>query len=114
MIKIYHNPRCRKSREGLAFLENSGMEFEVVKYLENTPTKEELREVLHCLSLSPENLVRKDEKIWKENFKGKILSDDAIIDAMIKYPNLIERPIVINGNKAVIGRPTENISAVLH
>lgn len=113
MIKIYHNPRCRKSREGMAILENSGKEFEIVKYLEDVPTKEELRSILGCLSISPENLLRKNESVWKEKFRGKMLSDEEIIDAMVQYPKLIERPIVINGNKAVIGRPAEKISGIL-
>jgi arsenate reductase len=113
MIKIYHNPRCKKSREGLDVVEKSGKDFEVVKYLEQVPSKVELRKVLNCLAITPEMLVRKNETIWKENYRGKLLSDDQILDAMIKYPKLIERPIVINGNKAVIGRPSERIRAIL-
>ncbi len=113
MIKIYHNPRCRKSREGLALVENSGKEFEVVKYLEDVPTKEELKEVVVCLGIAPENLVRKNEAVWKEKFKGKLLSDDEILNAMLAHPKLIERPIVVYNRKAVIGRPLENINALL-
>lgn len=113
MIKIYHNPRCRKSREGVELLEKSGKDFEVVKYLEDVPSKEELRSILNCLGISPENLVRKNETIWKENYRGKLLSDEEILDAMILHPKLIERPIVINGNKAIIGRPTESISTIV-
>lgn len=113
MIKIYHNPRCRKSREGLDLLEKSGQKFEVIKYLEDVPTKEELRRVLSCLSISAENLVRKNEAIWKEKFRGRLLSDEEILEAMIQYPKLIERPIVVNGNKAVVGRPTERIKEIL-
>ncbi len=113
MIKIYHNPRCRKSREGLAIVESSGKDFEIINYLEEVPTKKELREVLGYLSSSPVQLVRKNEAIWKEKYKGRILSDEQIIDAMIKYPKLIERPIVIKGNRAVIGRPAETIIELL-
>lgn len=113
MIKIYHNPRCTKSRHGLALLEASGKEFEVVKYLDAIPTKEELNYIIQKLGFSPIELVRKNEAIWKENFKGKELSDDEIIEAMIQYPKLIERPIVINNDKAVIGRPTENINEII-
>ena len=109
MIKIYHNPRCRKSREGLAIVEASGKDFEIINYLEEVPSKDELRKVLEYLTLSPEQLVRKNEAIWKEKFKGENLSDDQIIDAMLEYPKLIERPIVIKGDKAVIGRPPEKI-----
>ncbi|QCX00162.1 arsenate reductase (glutaredoxin) [Aggregatimonas sangjinii] len=113
MIKIYHNPRCKKSREGLDALEKSGEDFEVVKYLEQVPTKPELREVLNCLAIKPEMLVRKNEQIWKEKYRGKLLTDEEILDAMIAHPKLIERPIVMKGNKAVIGRPLENIVTLL-
>ena len=113
MIKIYHNPRCRKSREGLAIVESSGKDFEIINYLEEVPSKNELLKVLSYLSLSPEQLVRKNEAIWKEKFKGENLSDDQIIDAMLEYPKLIERPIVIKGDRAVIGRPSEKIIELL-
>lgn len=113
MIKIYHNPRCTKSRQGLDVLEKSGEQFEVVKYLDNTPTKDELRKVLGALNIPAENLVRKNEAIWKENYRGKNLNEEEILDAMIQYPKLIERPIVIKDNKAVIGRPTEKIYDLL-
>jgi arsenate reductase len=113
MIKIYHNPRCTKSRQGLEVLEKSGEQFEVIKYLENIPTKDELRKVLGYLNISAENLVRKNEAIWKENYRGKNLSEEEILDAMIQYPKLIERPIVLRDNRAVIGRPTEKIYDLL-
>lgn len=114
MIKIYHNPRCRKSREGLELLEKSAAKFEVIKYLENVPTHKELVAIIDALGISPENLLRKNEAIWKEQYRDKQLSDAEIIAAMVKHPKLIERPIVINGNKAVIGRPLENISTLLN
>lgn len=113
MIKIYHNSRCSKSREGLKVLENSGKKFEVVNYLEDIPTKDELRNVINCLNIKPINLVRKSEAVWKEKFKNSSLTDEELIDAMITYPKLIERPIVINGNSAVIGRPASNIDSLL-
>ncbi|XRE44337.1 YfgD, not an arsenate reductase [Tenacibaculum discolor] len=113
MIKIYHNPRCSKSRQGLEILENSGKEFETVKYLDTIPSEEELKEIINLLNISPIDLVRKNEKIWKEEYKGKDLSDAEIITAMVKNPKLIERPIVINGNKAVVGRPPENIKEII-
>lgn len=113
MIKIYHNNRCRKSRAGVELLENSGKDFEIVKYLDDTPTKSELKNIIQLLDIAPIDLVRKNEAIWKENFKGKDLSDNDIIQAMVDFPKLIERPIVINGNKAVIGRPTEKISEII-
>ncbi|MBD0849761.1 arsenate reductase (glutaredoxin) [Maribacter arenosus] len=113
MIKIYHNPRCTKSRQGLEAVQKSGKKFEVVKYLENIPTKDELRQVLGYLNMPAENLVRKNEVVWKENYRGKTLSEAEILEAMVEYPKLIERPIVIKGNKAVIGRPVENILELL-
>ena len=113
MIKIFHNNRCSKSRCGLEILENSGKEFEVVKYLENIPTENELQEILNLLNITPIQLVRKNEKVWKEEFKGKELSDAEIVKAMVANPKLIERPIVINGNKAVIGRPPESILDII-
>jgi len=113
MIRIYHNNRCRKSREGLHILEESGKEFEIVMYLENVPSKKELKKIIALLGISPIELVRKNEAIWKEQFKNKDLSDDEIISAMVKYPKLIERPIVINGNIAVIGRPPNKIAKIL-
>lgn len=113
MIKIYHNPRCSKSRQGVAILEESKKEFKIVKYLEEVPSKKELTEIITMLGISPIQLVRKTEKIWKEEFKGKELSDSEIIKAMIQNPKLIERPIIINNNKAVIGRPSENILTII-
>jgi len=113
MIKIYHNPRCKKSREGLAILEKSNKKFEIVKYLDDIPSAETLSEMIKLLKITPIQLIRKTESIWKEHFKGKELSDAKIIEAMISNPKLIERPIVINNNKAVIGRPPENIISIL-
>ena len=113
MIKIYHNPRCSKSRQGLEILEKSGRKFDVVKYLEEVLTEKELSEIIKLLNISPINLVRKNEKTWKENYKGKDLSDKEIIKIMIENPKLIERPIVINNTKAAIGRPPENILNII-
>ncbi|WP_420601377.1 arsenate reductase (glutaredoxin) [Flagellimonas sp.] len=113
MIKIYHNPRCSKSRQGVEYLEKSGAEFEVVRYLDNVPTKEELKNIISYLGITPAELVRKNEAVWKENYKGKELSDDEIISAMVENPKLIERPIIIKDNKAVIGRPADNIASLL-
>jgi len=113
MIQIYHNSRCGKSRECLAFLEKSGQEYEIIKYLEDVPTFDELKEIIKKLGIKPIELVRRKEKIWMENFKDKPLSDDEIINAMISNPILIERPIVINGDKAIIARPLEKITAII-
>lgn len=113
MITIYHNNRCSKSRQGLALLEESGKDYEIKKYLEDVPTEAELKELISKLGIQPMDLVRKNETIWKENFKNKTLSDAEIIKAMVNNPKLIERPIVINGNKAVIGRPPEKILEII-
>ncbi|MGB1210987.1 MAG: arsenate reductase (glutaredoxin) [Lacinutrix venerupis] len=113
MIKIYHNNRCSKSRSGLEILKNSGKDFQIVNYLENTPTKAELKSIINLLDIKPIDLVRKNEAIWKANYKNKELNDDIIINAMLENPKLIERPIVINDNKAVIGRPPENILDII-
>jgi arsenate reductase (glutaredoxin) len=113
MIKILHNNRCSKSRYGVELLEKSGKPFEIVKYLEDNLSFEDLKEIIVLLNIKPIDLVRKNEAVWKTEYKNKPLTDDQIIDAMIKNPKLIERPIVINGNKAVIGRPTEKISEII-
>ncbi len=113
MIQIFHNPRCSKSRLGLALLEEAKVDFEIIKYLDTPPSKEELTNILKKIGIKPIELVRKNEAIWKEQFKGKDLSDSEILMAMVNNPKLIERPIVINGNKAVIGRPTELIKDII-
>jgi arsenate reductase len=112
-MKIYHNPRCSKSRQGLAILQDSNAEFEIIKYLEQSITSEELKEILDLLNISPIELIRKNEMIWKQNYKGKNLTDQELISAMVENPKLIERPIVINKDKAVIGRPPEIIKSIL-
>lgn len=113
MITIYHNPRCSKSRQTLGLIEEKGHDFVVKEYLKNPPTKEELKKVIDLLDINPEQLIRKGESEFKENFKGKKLSDEEWIDAMVAYPKLIERPIVIDGNKAILGRPPENVLKLL-
>jgi arsenate reductase len=113
MIQIYHNPRCRKSREGLEILKNSNQEFTIKDYLKDPPTIAELNELIKRLDISPIQLIRKGEAVWKENFKGKSLSDQQLFEAMVKHPKLIERPIVVNGNKAVIGRPPTIIKEII-
>ncbi|APY00394.1 arsenate reductase (glutaredoxin) [Lacinutrix venerupis] len=113
MIKIYHNNRCSKSRSGLEILKKSGKDFQIVNYLENIPTKAELKSIINLLGIKPIDLVRKNEAIWKANYKNKELNDEIIINAMLENPKLIERPIVINDNKAVIGRPPENILNII-
>lgn len=111
MIEIYHNPRCGKSRNCIAFLDNSKQEYKITKYLEETPTAETLKALLEKLQLKPIDLVRQKEKIWIENYKNKTMTDEAVIQAMISHPILIERPIIIKGDKAIIARETDKIEA---
>lgn len=106
-MKIFHNPRCSKSRQTMQILTDKGITPEVIEYLKTPPTVAELTELIGMLGIKPEALIRKGEADFKENYKGKTLSDKEWIDAMVAYPKLIERPIVIEGNKAVIGRPPE-------
>ncbi|TPV32422.1 arsenate reductase (glutaredoxin) [Paucihalobacter ruber] len=113
MIEIYHNPRCRKSREALKLLESKGIEHQTILYLDQTLNTEELKALLEKLKINAEELVRKNESIWKEQFKAHALTEDDIVEAMVKHPKLIERPIVVNGNRAVIGRPAENILTII-
>lgn len=104
-IIIFHNPRCSKSRESLDLLSNSNCEIEIVEYLKDVPSVKDLKAIVKILGLKPQDLIRKSEEEFKVHFLGKTLSDTDWIKAMVKYPKLIERPIVIKGNKAVIGRP---------
>jgi len=113
MIQIFHNARCTKSRECLAFLNDTKQDFEIIKYLETPPTFEELKDIISKLNIQPIELVRQKEPIWIEKFKSKKLSDDQIMQAMTDHPILIERPIVIHGDKAVIARPIENIQSII-
>ncbi len=113
MTRIFHNPRCRKSRETLQLLEDKKEMVTIIEYLNTPPSKAELKEILEMLDMKPEQLLRKGEAIYKEQFKGKDLTDDQWIDAMIEYPKLMERPIVTKNGKAAIGRPPENVLDIL-
>ncbi|HEY1195839.1 arsenate reductase (glutaredoxin) [Flavobacterium sp.] len=113
MIQIYHNPRCGKSRNCLAFIEQSNQEFEIIPYLTETPSFDELKVLLKQLNLEPLQLVRTKEKIWIENFKDKTLTNDQIITAMVENPILIERPIVVKDGKAIIGRDPDLVASFL-
>lgn len=108
-MKIYHNPRCGKSRQTLKIIEEHQIQPEIIRYLENPPSEEELREILKMLGIKAEALVRKNEKIYKEKFKGREWSEEEWIKILSAHPILIERPIVIKGDKAVLGRPPENV-----
>ena len=110
---IYHNPRCTKSRNGLALLTERGVESDVVEYLKEPLTFDELKATISKLGISPFELIRRNEADFKQHFKGKELTDEQWIRAMIDFPKLMERPVVVIGNKAVIGRPTEKILELL-
>lgn len=113
-LRIYHNPRCSKSRQTLALIEDAGISPDVVLYLETPPSATELEGLLKKLGLSARELMRKGEDAYKENNLGdEQLTEQQLIDAMIKFPKLIERPIVVKGSQAVLGRPPENVNQFL-
>lgn len=110
---IYHNPRCTKSRATLALLEENGIAPDVVEYLKTPPTAAELQAILVKLGMPAEQLVRKGEELYKEKYSGKHLTEAQWIEAMVRDPTLIERPIVVSGRRAVLGRPPENVQKLL-
>ena len=112
-MKIYHNPRCSKSRNTLSIIQEMGNEVEIIEYLNSPPTAKELEVILEMLNIQPIELIRKNEIIWRENYRGKQMRDDEIINAMRENPKLIERPIVIKNGKAIIGRPPEKVLKLL-
>lgn len=113
-MKIYHNPRCRKSREGVQYLTDKGVKFEIIEYLKDNLSKETIQILLNKLNITALELIRKNEKIWKENYKDKSLSEKELIEVLHKEPKLIERPIIESKNLAVIGRPIENIDLLFN
>lgn len=114
MVTLYHNPRCSKSREALNLLREQGQEPEIVLYLETPPNAKTLKALLGKLGIGARDLLRKGEDAYKElNLADEKLSDAALIKAMVENPKLIERPIAVNGDKAVIGRPPENVKTIL-
>jgi arsenate reductase (glutaredoxin) len=113
MYKIYHNPRCKKSRAGLQYLQEKGVDFEVVEYLKNPLSIVELTQLFAKLDRKPSEMVRKQEAIFKSNFKGKNFTEDEWIRIIAEHPKLLNRPIIERGNKAVWGDPVENIDAIL-
>ena len=113
-IKIYHNPRCSKSRQTLEIIENTGAKPEVIKYLDNPPSVSEIKSVLTLLNLTARELMRKGEAEYKDNnLSDKSLSEDELVQLMVKYPKVIERPIVLSNGKAVIGRPPESVLDII-
>ena len=109
MIKVYHNPRCRKSRAGLQYLEGKGVEFELVEYLKNGISEEELKDVLIKMNVKPAEIIRTQEDIYKKQFKGKNFTDEEWIKILLENPKLIKRPLVVKGYKAVWADPPENM-----
>jgi len=109
MIKIYHNPRCSKSREALYLLQARYSNIDIVKYLDKPLKFIEISEILKMLKIDALDLVRKNELVWRKNYKGKVMTEEHIIKAMIKHPKLIERPIVIINEQAIIARPPEKV-----
>lgn len=112
-MKIFHNPRCGKSRQTLKILQERNQEVEIIEYLKSPPDRQELENVIKLLDIKPLDLIRKGEKIYIERYKGKNCSDNEWIKVMVENPILIERPIVISGARAVIGRPPENVLELL-
>ncbi len=108
-----HNPRCRKSREGLQFLKSKKIEFETVLYLLNRLNKNQIEEIIDKSELNPVDFVRKQEKIWKEMFKNKLLSKNQVIQAIFEHPKIMQRPIFISENKSIIANPPENSLKIL-
>ncbi len=106
---LYHNQSCSKSQDAYKQLNDLSIEYEVVNYLTNPPSKEELKKILSMLAIPAEELVRKNEQIFKQNYLDKNMTEDEWIDAMIEHPILIERPIVVHGDKAAIGRPLQQV-----
>jgi arsenate reductase len=110
---IYHNPRCAKSRDALALIKKATKKFQVIEYLKNPPTESELKDILQKLGMKAEELIRKKEPIFIEKFSTKKMTEGQWIKILAKNPILIERPIVVKGNKAVVGRPIENVISLL-
>ncbi len=110
---IYHNPRCSKSRETLALLQAKGIEPNIVEYLKTPPSASQLKSIVKQLGIKPQQLVRKGEEIYKSGYANKTLSDAQWIEAMVENPSLIERPIVIRGQRAALGRPPQNVLQLL-
>ena len=113
VIRIYYNPRCSKCRDTSALVREHGYTTELIEYLVTPPGKEELRDLLKKLGMKPLELIRSGEAIFKEKYAGHTLSDDELLDAMLAHPVLMERPIVVRGNKAVVARPPEKVLALL-
>ncbi|MDH5609027.1 MAG: arsenate reductase (glutaredoxin) [Cyclobacteriaceae bacterium] len=113
MIQIYHNPRCGKSRDTLKILHERGEDVTIVEYLKESPDAARIKELIRMLAISAHELVRKNETVYKELYKGKTLTEDEWVQAMVEHPILIERPIVVKGKRATLGRPPERVITIL-
>ena len=113
-LTVYHNPRCRKSREAIQYLEVKGLSFDIVKYLEHSFDKNTLGEVLKKIEKKPSEILRKNEVLWKKEYASKDLSEDQILQLLVEQPKLIERPIVTTTYKGVLARPIENLMEFLN
>lgn len=112
-MQIYHNPHCSKSREALSLLKKEGVDPEIIDYLKTPPNEAKIRELLYMLGMKPEEIIRKKEKIFQENYKDKQFTDDEWIEILCENPVLIERPIVVENGKAVIGRSAEKVMELM-
>lgn len=112
-VRIYHNPRCSKSRAALALLQDAGLEPDIIEYLKTPPTRDALAALVKQLGIKPAELLRRGETIFREHYADRHLDDDDALDAMVAHPILIERPIVIVGERAVLGRPPERVRELL-
>ncbi len=113
MVTVYHNPRCSKSRQTLELVKSQGIDAQLVLYLETPPNTVELATLVKKLGISAEQLVRKSEQVYKDNFRNMEMTEAQWLEAMSKHPKLIERPIVVNGDRAALGRPPENVLEIL-
>ena len=113
-MKVYHNPRCSKSRCALDWLQENNFDFEVVDYMKNRLNESELKSILNALNMKPMDLIRKNESEFKEHIQGKKMNDDEIIQVMVHFPKLIERPIVVWDGHAVVARPLGKLTEMLN
>ena len=112
-MKIYHNPRCSKSRETLSILQKKRIGIDIIRYLDTPLSIKEIKSILRKLDISPHKMIREEEDIWKKKNKNKSLSDEQIIQLMVDHPKIIERPIVINQNQGIIARPPEKVLTII-
>ena len=113
MLHVFHNPRCKKSREAILFLKENNLKFTEILYIKNGLSKDIIQSILEKLRIEPKDLLRKQEKIWKESYKNKNLNKKKLIDIILEHPNLMERPIIISHDSGIIGRPIERLKSFI-